>query len=195
MADFQPPPTYADVVLVDERTGRAKFNPIWLKWFVDLVGVVNASGGGGGGAFDHNSLTGLQGGSSGQYYHLTLSQQSQIANVTSGTWTPTLTNGTNVAASTAYQGQYLRVGNSISFSCRVDVDPTAAGACELGISLPIASNFGAVEDCAGAGASPEVAGFSTAILANVANDRMSMQWVAVDTANRSVYFSGVYQII
>lgn len=34
---FQPPPTYADPVLVDQITKRAQFNPLWLKWFLDLV--------------------------------------------------------------------------------------------------------------------------------------------------------------
>lgn len=46
MADFQPPPTYAEVVLVDERTGKSAFNPIWLKWFIDLVGNLGPGGAG-----------------------------------------------------------------------------------------------------------------------------------------------------
>ena len=46
MADFQPPPTYADVILVDEKTNRATFNPVWLKWFIDLVADVGPSGAG-----------------------------------------------------------------------------------------------------------------------------------------------------
>ena len=45
MADFQPPPTYALPILVDEKTGKAQFNPIWLKWFVDLAQVLNDAGG------------------------------------------------------------------------------------------------------------------------------------------------------
>lgn len=73
MATFQPPPTYADPVLVDEKTKKGKFNPIWLKWFLDLVAFVNASGGGGG-AVAHNSTTGLQGGQANQFYHLTASE-------------------------------------------------------------------------------------------------------------------------
>ena len=48
MADFQPPPTYAEVVLVDEKTGRATFNPIWLRWFLDLVRDVGPGGAGSG---------------------------------------------------------------------------------------------------------------------------------------------------
>ena len=33
---FQPPPTWALPILVDERTNKAIFSPVWLKWFVDL---------------------------------------------------------------------------------------------------------------------------------------------------------------
>ena len=29
-----PPPTYADIVIVDQKTKKAVFNPIWLSWFL-----------------------------------------------------------------------------------------------------------------------------------------------------------------
>ncbi len=76
-SEFQPPPTYADVVLVDEQTKRARFNPIWLKWFLDLTQVINNSGGGSG-TIDHESLSGLQGGSAGDHSHLTAAQVSAL---------------------------------------------------------------------------------------------------------------------
>lgn len=48
--EFQPPPTWAPVILeiVDPATGekKATFNPVWLKWFVDLTSVLTNSGGG-----------------------------------------------------------------------------------------------------------------------------------------------------
>lgn len=113
----------------------------------------------------------------------------------SGTYTPTLFNVTNVAASTAYQCQYLQVGSVVSVSGKVDVDPTAAVATELGLSLPIASNLGATENLGGTAFALAVAGQGAAILADVANDRASFQWVAVDVANRSMYFQFQYQII
>ena len=74
MASFQPPPTWAMPILVDEVTKKAIFNPVWLKWFVDLTGVINAAGGGGG-TFSHNSLSSIQGGASNDYYHFTGAQQ------------------------------------------------------------------------------------------------------------------------
>lgn len=194
MADFQPPPTWALPILVDENTRKAQFNPVWLQWFVDLVAVINASGGGGG-AFVHNDLSGLQGGTANQYYHLSLAQNTIAQTLTAGTYTPTLTNTTNLDGSTAYQCQYLRVGATVTVSGLVDANPTAGGSVVLGISLPVASNFGAVEDCAGVAASSTIAGQSAAIRANVANDRAEMVWVAVDTTNQPMYFTFTYQVI
>lgn len=74
---FEPPPTYAEVVLVDKEGKKPRFNPIWLKWFVDIAALLTASGGGGG-VISHNSLGGLQGGTTAQYYHLTAAQRSSI---------------------------------------------------------------------------------------------------------------------
>lgn len=54
---FQPPPTWALPILVDEATKRAIFNPVWLKWFVDLSANLTASGAGSGGG----SVTGPAG--------------------------------------------------------------------------------------------------------------------------------------
>ena len=45
MALLQPPPTYAEVILLNEQTKQGSFNPIWLKWFLELAQSINASGG------------------------------------------------------------------------------------------------------------------------------------------------------
>lgn len=64
---------------------------------------------------------------------------------TSGTYTPTLTNSTNVASSAAFTSSYMRVGAVVNVAMRVDVTPTAgAGAITLlGVSLPVASTISA----------------------------------------------------
>lgn len=78
MADvFQPAPTWADVVIIDETTQKAKFNPVWLNWFLQLVQILDALGGTSAGS--HNSLTGLQGGSASERYHLTSAQEAVAA--------------------------------------------------------------------------------------------------------------------
>lgn len=52
-AKFQPPPTYAMPVVEDQRTKTLVFNPIWLKWFLDLsqnLGIGGAGSGSGDGS-------------------------------------------------------------------------------------------------------------------------------------------------
>lgn len=78
MATFQPPPTYAEVVLIDEQGKHPRFNPIWLKWFVDVARALAAAAGSGSGTLNHNALTGLQGGVADEYYHLSAAQLSEI---------------------------------------------------------------------------------------------------------------------
>ena len=78
MATFQPPPTHADPVVVDEVTGKSRFNPIWLKWFLDAAKFFSASGGA---SVNHEAIAGLLGGVPGGHYHVT---QTQAANLSSG---------------------------------------------------------------------------------------------------------------
>lgn len=85
MAQFQQPPTYADPVIVDERTGKSKFNPIWLKWFLELIQVINASGGGSG-SIVHNDTTSKQGGGGTEFYHATASEYSGLQSFLAGTY-------------------------------------------------------------------------------------------------------------
>lgn len=119
-----------------------------------------------------------------------------FANITSGTYTPTVTNVANLDGTTAYECQYLRVGNVITVSGRVDVNPTlTATATQLGISLPVASNFGALEDCAGTAFAPAIASQGAGIFADTANDRAMFQYVAGDVTNQAFYFTFTYGII
>jgi hypothetical protein len=112
-----------------------------------------------------------------------------------GTYTPTLTNVANLDASTAYQCQYLRVGNIVTVSGKVDADPTAgATLTQLGISLPIASNLGAAEDCAGAGHG-QVINEGTSIVGDAANNRAEMSWVPNNVANAGYFFTFTYEVI
>ena len=114
----------------------------------------------------------------------------------SGVYTPTLTNVANLDASTAYECQYLRVGTTVTVSGKVDVDPTTTvTTTQLGISLPIASNLGAVEDCAGTAFASGIAGQGAAILGDATNNRAQMEWIAGDITNQAMYFQFAYQVI
>lgn len=129
---------------------------------------------------------------------VTVSQlaSTDISGLAAGVYTPTLTNVANIDASTAYECQYLRVGTTVCVSGKVDVDPTlTTTSTKLGISLPIASNFGAVEDCAGTAAASAIAGQCAAILGDIANDRAQMEFISGDVTNQPMAFVFEYQII
>ena len=122
---------------------------------------------------------------------------SAIGNVFSGTYTPTLTNTTNIAASTAYASQYMRVGNVVTVSGRLNIDPTTSGAAsELGISLPIASDITATTQCAGTGSNytttTEVS--TGGILGDTTNNRATFRFVAGGTAARDYGFTFTYLV-
>jgi len=164
----------------------------------DLGGVVGVSQGGTGA-----DLSGTGGASqvvkqtaAGANFSVGQLAYSDISGIVSSTYTPTLTGVANVAASTAFLCQYLRVGTFVTVTGKLDVDPTAgATLTQLGISLPIASTFAAAENCGGTAVAP-VASYAGAILADVANARAELQYTtAADVANRSFGFTFGYQII
>lgn len=113
----------------------------------------------------------------------------------SGTYSPTFTNVANVGAYTGYNAQFMRQGSVVTVSGKVNIDPTAAGATALGISLPVASNFATEEQCSGVAASEFFAGESAAIFADTANNRATLQFVAVDISNKSYRYTFTYSII
>lgn len=122
-------------------------------------------------------------------------------NVFSGTYTPTLTNVTNVSASTAFSCQYMRVGNTVTVSGQVEITPTAANAHTLlGISLPIASSFGASRQCRGSScmettAASEIQLGNGGVSADTTNNRAQLRCAPSTTNNRAHSFTFTYLVI
>ena len=163
----------------------------------DLSGVVGVAHGGTGADLSATGGTSrvLKQTSAGAAVSVAQLASTDITDLASGTYTPTLTNSVNVAASTAYPCQYLRVGSVVTVSGRVDIDPTGAGDTQLGLSLPIASNLSAPEQLAGTAVSAAVAGLCAAVLGDATANRATVQYVAVDLANRTFSFSFQYLIV
>lgn len=110
-----------------------------------------------------------------------------------GTYTPTLDKTTNVTSSTAELSQYNRVGSMVNVTMRVSVTATGAGAVVLGITLPIASNFANLRECAGvAAAAGNVFG---EIRADTTNDRATLAYTATAAGALAFYVTFGYQII
>jgi hypothetical protein len=113
MANFQPPPTWALPILVDERTQKAIFNPIWLKWFVDLTQVLDAAGGTTPNI--HNNLNSIQGGSATQRYHLTQTEHAALTAGFSGTGNIVRATAPTVTSITVSVGTFM-VKSSAAFT-------------------------------------------------------------------------------
>lgn len=114
-------------------------------------------------------------------------------NVFSGTYTPTSFNTTNIAASTPQSAQYLRVGNSVTVSGQIDIDPTATGFAILGLSLPIASNLTSPVQLSGVFNCPDAAGGG--VYGDAANDRATFQFNATSASNLTYYYTFTYRVL
>ena len=68
----------------------------------------------------------------------------------------------------------MRVGNTVTVSGFVNIDPTATGLTEVGVSLPIASNLAAAEECAGSAYSSTIVSEGAAISGDATNNRAAM---------------------
>ena len=119
-------------------------------------------------------------------------------NIFSGTYTPTLTGVTNVTSSTAYVCQYMRVGNVVTVSGKIEVTPTINNTqTTIGISLPIASNFANSNELGGTShtVANTIAGHGAAIYADATNDRAEMDYFETHGASDTFAFSFTYKII
>ena len=118
--------------------------------------------------------------------------------LSSGTWLPTLSwaGPGNISAASAYVGQWMRVGNTVTASGYVDVDPmTTATATALQISPPVASSFAAVAHAAGTAFASAIAGQGAAIRALAGSGNVEMVWMAGDVSNQPMHYTFTYLVI
>lgn len=114
---------------------------------------------------------------------------------TDGNWTPTLTGVSNIDAVTAYPCRYIRVGNRVMFDGQLAFDATTVAALtQVGISLPVPSNFANVYDAAGLAGSSAINARAD-LYADTANDRIMLEWTAMDVADNVWRFTGGYDVI
>ena len=118
-------------------------------------------------------------------------------NISWGVYTPTRSAEANLDANvTMTEAQYMRVGNTVTVSGRFTADPTlTATATSFEITLPVASNIGAVEDAAGTAFCGTIAAQGAAVTGSVANNTAVITWVAGDITSQSWSYTLTYQII
>lgn len=112
------------------------------------------------------------------------------------TYTPTLTGVTNVDGSGSAVCAYVRIGNVVMVSGSITVDPTAAASTltELGISLPVASDFSLTTHCGGTSCALSLLEPGS-ISADTTNDRATLRFLSQTTSSHSISFMFMYQII
>jgi hypothetical protein len=114
-----------------------------------------------------------------------------------GVYTPTRSAEANLDATvTMSEAQYARVGNTVTVSGRFTANPTlTATATSFEITLPVASNIGAVEDVAGVAFCGAIAAQGAAIFGVIANDTAKVQWVSADVTEQTWSYTFSYQVI
>lgn len=127
-------------------------------------------------------------------YHFPLLSSSTLS---SGVYTPTRSAETNLDGNvTPSEAQYARIGNTVTVSGRFTADPTlAATATSFELTLPIASNIGAVEDAAGVAFCGGIAGQGAEVTGSIANNTAVISWVSGDVTSKTWSYVFTYQII
>lgn len=119
--------------------------------------------------------------------------------VYSGTYTPTVTNQTNISASTPYQCNYIRLGSMVIVSGLVEIDPSAGNTLTRAyLSLPIASNLtNNTTDLSGQSMTyidGSTDGLAAIFLADAGSDRAEMVFPSTNVSNLGHYFTFMYII-
>jgi hypothetical protein len=113
-----------------------------------------------------------------------------------GTWTPTFTLVANLdSASALGLWKYSRIDDIVTFTGAMTLDATAAAATQtqVGISLPLASDFTLTTDAAGGG-SDRVNNTASNISSDATNNRMTMTYNAVVTTSTTWRVWGQYEM-
>jgi len=118
-------------------------------------------------------------------------------NVYSSTWTPTITNGTNTASSTAVECLFSRVGDQVTFAGQVAITPTlAATETRITMSLPVTSNFTVGRDAGGTfwSSTTGTQNQGGSILADATADALAFRMTPASNTATTYYFSGSYRV-
>ena len=94
-----------------------------------------------------------------------------------------------------HTAQFMRVGNTVTVSGKVLVDPTAMGVVSFNLSLPVASSFSNTGELAGAGSVVTGNINSVRVEGNVPNNKASLEFFVTLTTPQNVTYTYTYTII
>lgn len=119
---------------------------------------------------------------------------SALGTIYSATYTPNFyTDGSgNVASHSVSVARYIRVGNVVSVSGYIEVDPTSTGVTQFELSLPVASNLGSSSL---SGTISDASYNDTgSISADAATDRAAFLFIASNAGNHGMAYQFSYTI-
>lgn len=116
--------------------------------------------------------------------------------IRSGTATPSCTAGTNASTCSVTKMNWMRVGNVVTWSALVNVDPTAGATfTRYQFALPVSSNFTALGDAIGSGASADGnAPRANTCYANTGSDVIQCDFISGSTAAEDQTVHGTYEV-
>ncbi len=127
-----------------------------------------------------------------------LDDQVVAANIASGTYTPTFSNGSNLSAHTVFSCHYMRIGNEVTVTGSITLQPTASSSLVgFNISLPISSTLTTTEDLNGIiahGSGAVAPGDAGEVFADATNHNAGFTFIAASTSPASYPFSFTYTI-
>lgn len=113
-------------------------------------------------------------------------------------YTPSLTNGSNITSATVRAGYYIQIGSYVMVWAYIAVRPTASGGAtsDFRISLPVASNLANNWDLIGTFGFLEGAGNRVAVYADSSNDNANIYFKSSWAGSEEPFtISFMYQII
>lgn len=142
---------------------------------------------------DHASLQNIQGGTTGERYHLTATEHTALTNSVQGTWTPTFTSLTEVlgGGTITKTGRYSRVGRTVFWQVLISTTGGATTASTAGTTyhdLPVAA---AHHDTSTAANFSTLVGIGTGVLDSTNDRNYPPTWGA--TSN-TIVLSGKYEV-
>lgn len=119
----------------------------------------------------------------------------------SGTYTPTITDGANVTGSTLVKAYYTRVGDIVTVTCAIDVTFTSANAESIvDISLPVASALTSADEVIGVGSinaqGSSYIGISGTVFGDATNDRARFGFYSLSSGTTGrLNFTFTYEVL
>ena len=118
----------------------------------------------------------------------------EVFTLTSGTYTPTVTNKTNISSvGSVIDAHYFRIGNEVTVRGRFSATPTATGPTEVYVTLPIDSELASADDLVGTGYVDDY--LTTAIVGDATGNRAIIAASVASTSALNFLYDFTYTVV